>query len=204
MNRDAYLWSNSSSTGRSHERGAGWICQSWNFYSSGSKWNGSQQVTNTYHETFHQWGSTPDRWSCTSNWLVISTPFCDNTTNLKKKPGNYKFNFILAIAQTSGSLWETTIKAFNHHFRWVVGQDAMLCLPSPQIDRCLNSRPLTALSKGSSDKEVLKSEHFLVRSALQSILESDLARAVNHRLSLNRRCSEELKLKVVADVTEHY
>lgn len=40
-----------------------------------------------------------------------------------------------------------------------------------QIEGCLNSRPLTALSEDPKDLAVLTREHFLVESAPQSIPE---------------------------------
>ncbi|XP_055623360.1 uncharacterized protein LOC129766789 [Toxorhynchites rutilus septentrionalis] len=139
--------------------------------------------------------------------------FCDNATNFKGADkelrnlckqlndqqlqmkvasfcadSSIQFSFIPARAPTFGGLWEAAVKAFKHHFRRVIGIDSLsaevmqtiLC----QIESCLNSRPLTALSEDPSDMEILTPGHFLVGSALQSIPEPDLAQIPENRLSL--------------------
>ena len=55
-----------------------------------------------------------------------------------------------------------------------------------QIESCLNSRPLTAISEDSSDLCALTPGHFLIGSPLQSIPEPDLASIPCNRLSLGQ------------------
>ncbi|XP_062711389.1 uncharacterized protein LOC134289517 [Aedes albopictus] len=142
-----------------------------------------------------------------------ATLYCDNATNFKgadrelrelckqlkdqqqkQKVASFcaesaiKFNFIPANAPTFGGLWEAAVKSMKHHFRRVVGLEALsteamttvLC----EIEGCLNSRPLTALSEDPSDMGVLTPGHFLVGSSLQAIPEPDLCQLPNNRLSL--------------------
>ncbi|XP_065088816.1 uncharacterized protein LOC135710229 [Ochlerotatus camptorhynchus] len=139
--------------------------------------------------------------------------FCDNATNFKGADrelrdlckqlndqqlrlkiasfcaeSSIQFNFIPANAPTFGGLWEAAVKAFKHHFRRVVGLESLssdvMCTILCQIESCLNSRPLTALSEDPSDTEALTPGHFLVGSALQSIPKPDFAQVPNNRLSL--------------------
>ncbi|XP_058448983.1 uncharacterized protein LOC131428941 [Malaya genurostris] len=99
-----------------------------------------------------------------------------------------RFQFIPARAPTFGGLWEAAVKALKYHLRRVVGfepitlevMQTVLC----QIESCLNSRPLTAISEDPSDLGALTPGHFLVGSALQSIPEPDLADVPCNRLSL--------------------
>ncbi|XP_062550901.1 uncharacterized protein LOC134215806 [Armigeres subalbatus] len=135
--------------------------------------------------------------------------FCDNATNFKGADKQLRelcsqlnhqqvasfcaesaiqFNFIPANAPTFGGLWEAAVKSMKHHFRRVVGLEA---LPSEamhtvlcQIESCLNLRPLTAVSEDPSDMDFLTPGHFLVGSALQSIPEPGLSQIPKNRLSL--------------------
>ncbi|XP_055642575.1 uncharacterized protein LOC129779234 isoform X1 [Toxorhynchites rutilus septentrionalis] len=141
------------------------------------------------------------------------TIFCDNTTNFTGAEKELKtllrqfndqqhqhtvtslcaeigiqFNFIPARAPTFGGLWEAAVKSLKHHLRRVVGLKALTAEAMQtvltQIESCLNSRPLTALSEDPNDLVVLIPGHFLVGSALQSIPEPDLAEVPVNRLSL--------------------
>ncbi|XP_038116940.1 uncharacterized protein LOC119769111 [Culex quinquefasciatus] len=99
-----------------------------------------------------------------------------------------QFHFIPARAPTFGGLWEAAVRALKHHIRRVVGTEALtteamqtvLC----QIESCLNSRPLTAVSESPNDVTAITPGHFLVGSALQSIPEPDLSGVPTNRLSL--------------------
>ncbi|XP_038106740.1 uncharacterized protein LOC119766331 [Culex quinquefasciatus] len=99
-----------------------------------------------------------------------------------------QFHFIPARAPTFGGLWEAAVRALKHHLRRVVGTEALtaeamqtvLC----QIESCLNSRPLTAVSENPNDVTAITPGHFLVGSALQSIPEPDLSGVPTNRLSL--------------------
>ncbi|XP_055623539.1 uncharacterized protein LOC129766968 [Toxorhynchites rutilus septentrionalis] len=108
------------------------------------------------------------------------TAFCAETT--------IDFHFIPARSPTFGGLWEAAVRSLKHHLRRVVALEiitaeamqTVLC----QIESCLNSRPLTALSEDPNDLEALTPGHFLVGSTLQSIPEPDLAEIPANRLSM--------------------
>ncbi|XP_055633074.1 uncharacterized protein LOC129773488 [Toxorhynchites rutilus septentrionalis] len=151
------------------------------------------------------------------------TIFCDNATNFAGAEKEFKtllrqfndqqhqhtvtslcaeigiqFNFIPARAPTFGGLWEAAVKSLKHHLRRVVGLEALTAEAMQtvltQVESCLNSRPLTALSEDPNDLAVLTPGHFLVGSALQSIPEPDLAEVPVNRLSLWQAMQRKLQL----------
>lgn len=84
-----------------------------------------------------------------------------------------------------GGLWEAAVKSFKHHFRRAVDSHTLsqneLATLLCQIEACLNSRPLTALSDDPNDLSALTPGHFLVERPLVSIpddsyLESNMSR----------------------------
>ncbi|XP_025270370.1 uncharacterized protein LOC112639710 [Camponotus floridanus] len=77
-----------------------------------------------------------------------------------------------------GGLWEAAVKSVKHHLRRVIG-DAKLTYEEmatllAQIESCLNSRPLQAMSDDPEDLEALTPGHFLVGTALNAIPTSPL------------------------------
>jgi len=76
-----------------------------------------------------------------------------------------------------GGIWEAAVKSVKHHLRRVLG-DATLTyeeMSTAQIEACLNSRPLQALSGDPDDTAAFTPGHFLVGSALTAIPEPSLA-----------------------------
>ncbi|XP_025265579.1 uncharacterized protein LOC112638301 [Camponotus floridanus] len=72
-----------------------------------------------------------------------------------------------------GGLWEAAVKSVKHHLRRVIGDvkltyEEMATLLA-QIESCLNSRPLQAMSDDPEDLEALTPGHFLVGTALNAI-----------------------------------
>ena len=88
------------------------------------------------------------------------------------------WHFIPARSPHHGGLWEAAVKSCKHHLRRTVGNAALtfeeLTTVLAQIEACLNSRPLTALTSDPSDLSPLTPGHFLVGSELTAILEPDL------------------------------
>lgn len=84
-----------------------------------------------------------------------------------------------------GDIWEAAVKSVKHHLRLVLGDatptyEEMSTLLA-QIEACLNSRPLQALSDDPDDTAALTPGHFLVGSALTAIPEPSLAgQPANH------------------------
>lgn len=85
-----------------------------------------------------------------------------------------------------GGLWEAAVRATKHHLRRVVGdtpasQEDMQTLLA-QVESCLNSRPLTALSDDPSEFVALTPGHFLIGSALESLPDVDVTEIPANRL----------------------
>ncbi|KAM0726177.1 hypothetical protein ACS0PU_008258 [Formica fusca] len=77
-----------------------------------------------------------------------------------------------------GGIWEAAVKSLKHHLRRVLG-DATLTYEEmstllTQVESCLNSRPLQALSDDPEDLSALTPGHFLVGSALTAIPEPSM------------------------------
>ena len=77
-----------------------------------------------------------------------------------------KWTFIPPYSPHFGGLWEAAVKSAKYHLRRVVGDHTLtfeeLTTLMCQIEACLNSRPLTALSDDPSDLSSLTPGHFLV------------------------------------------
>ncbi|XP_025267293.1 uncharacterized protein LOC112638911 [Camponotus floridanus] len=86
-----------------------------------------------------------------------------------------------------GGIWEAAVKSLKHHLRRVIG-DAKLTYEEmstllTQIEACLNSRPLQALSDDPEDLAALTPGHFLVGAALTAVPEPSLLDQPTSRLS---------------------
>ncbi|XP_029674528.1 uncharacterized protein LOC115242404 [Formica exsecta] len=75
-----------------------------------------------------------------------------------------------------GGLWEAAVKSFKHHLRRVLGESTLtyeeMSTLLAQIEACLNSRPLQAMSDDPDDLAALTPGHFLVGSVLNAIPEA--------------------------------
>jgi hypothetical protein len=85
-----------------------------------------------------------------------------------------------------GGLWEAAVKSFKHHlFRTVTNTNLNfeeLCTILTQIEACLNSRPLTALSSDPSDHRALTPNHFRIGGSSQPSPEPDVTDVPDQRL----------------------
>lgn len=85
-----------------------------------------------------------------------------------------------------GGLWEAAIKSFKHHLSRSVSTTKFnfeeLYTILTQIESCLNSRPLTALSSDPSDHRALTPNHFLLGGPSQISPEPDVTNVPDHRL----------------------
>lgn len=86
-----------------------------------------------------------------------------------------------------GGLWEAGIKAMKYHLKRAIGIacltfEEMITLLT-QIEACLNSRPILALSNDSDDPPILTPAHFLIGDSLIAIPEPDLIDLKITRLS---------------------
>ena len=86
-----------------------------------------------------------------------------------------------------GGLWEAAVKAVKHHLRRTIGEARLtfeeLTTFLAEVEACLNSRPLQALSDDPEDLNALTPGHFLVGGPLLAIPEPTLLDAPAGRLS---------------------
>lgn len=84
-----------------------------------------------------------------------------------------KWSFIPPRAPHFGGLWEAAVRSFKHHLKRVIGDSSLtfeeLSTLSTQIEACLNSRPLCAVSIDGRDSVPLTPGHFLIGSELISL-----------------------------------
>ncbi|XP_062714102.1 uncharacterized protein LOC115267934 [Aedes albopictus] len=109
-----------------------------------------------------------------------------------------RWHFNPPKASHFGGLWEAAIHSAQKHFVRVLGthtlaEDDMETLLA-QIECCLNSRPLIALSDDPTDFETLTPGHFLVGSALKAIPDTDFATLPSNRLRQWEQVQKMLQL----------
>lgn len=97
------------------------------------------------------------------------------------------WHFIPASAPHFGGLWEAGVRSFKHHLKRVVGAHTLSQLELAtllcQIEACLNSRPLIALTDDPESFEALTPGHFLIGRPLISVPEPSLLDVNDNRLS---------------------
>ena len=85
-----------------------------------------------------------------------------------------------------GGMWEAAVKSMKKHFRTVVGTEIFtfedLSTLLVEIEACLNSRPLCALSTSADSCEALTPGHFVIGQPLNLIPEPDTSRVPENRL----------------------
>ncbi|KMQ83983.1 hypothetical protein RF55_18660 [Lasius niger] len=86
-----------------------------------------------------------------------------------------------------GGLWKAAVKSTKHHLRRVIGDhmltyEEMVTLLS-QIEACLNSRPLSALTDDPEDLSALTPGHLLIGAPLTALPEPSLGEVPAARLS---------------------
>lgn len=95
---------------------------------------------------------------------------------------------------TAGGLWEAAVKSLKHHLRRVLGEQRLtfeeFSTLLAQIEACLNSRPLVAVTEDPEDLDCLTPGHFLVSGPL---LELPL-NAYDYNISLTTRWRQTEKM----------
>lgn len=93
----------------------------------------------------------------------------------------------MAFQPPFGGLWETAVKSTKHHLRRVIGEQHLtfeeMSTLLHQIEACLNSRPLQAMSDDPGDLKVLTPGHFLIGDALLSLPDPITEDVPTYRLS---------------------
>ncbi|XP_043485177.1 uncharacterized protein LOC122513015 [Leptopilina heterotoma] len=100
------------------------------------------------------------------------TIMSDNANN------SIKWSFIPPYSPHMGGLWEAAVKSAKSHLKTVINETPLtveeLYTVIVQIESILNSRPLYPLSADINNLNVLTPGHFLIGTALNSILEEDV------------------------------
>ncbi|XP_071575678.1 uncharacterized protein [Temnothorax nylanderi] len=86
-----------------------------------------------------------------------------------------------------GGLWEAAVKSTKFHLRRVIGETTLtfeeMATFLAQVEACLNSRPLQALSDDPDDVTALTPEHFLIGAPLLAAPEPSLGERPDNTLS---------------------
>jgi len=86
-----------------------------------------------------------------------------------------------------GGLWEAAVKSTKHHLRRVIGDTTLtfeeISTLLAQVEACLNSRPLRALSDDPDDLSALTPGHLLIGAPLVAIPEPSLSERTDNSLS---------------------
>ncbi|XP_039311341.1 uncharacterized protein LOC105201279 [Solenopsis invicta] len=89
-----------------------------------------------------------------------------------------EWHFNPPAAPHFGCLWEAAVEAFKHHLRRVIGESTLtyeeMATFLAEVEACLNSRSLQALSEDADELDVLTPGHFLVGGPLKAIPEPAL------------------------------
>lgn len=89
---------------------------------------------------------------------------------------NIEWHFNCPAWPTAGGLWERAIQSLKYHLRRVVGEQRLtfdeFSTILAQMESCLNSRPLCALTEDTEDLEYLTPAHFLTGRAGLTVIEN--------------------------------
>ncbi|XP_055590963.1 uncharacterized protein LOC129743046 [Uranotaenia lowii] len=100
---------------------------------------------------------------------------------------NIQWHLIPPRAPNFGGLWEAAVKVAKTHLVRQLGTSLLsyeeLTTVLTTIEGCMNSRPLTALSKDPNDLQTLTPAHFLVRKSMSPLPEPDVRDIPMNRLS---------------------
>ncbi|XP_035205975.1 uncharacterized protein LOC118181006 [Stegodyphus dumicola] len=89
-----------------------------------------------------------------------------------------KWNFNPSSAPHFGGLWEAAVKAMKYHMRRAIGSQVLtfeeFATYLAEVEACLNSRPLVAISSDPDDFSVITPSHFLIGTSLKAIPEPNV------------------------------
>lgn len=98
-----------------------------------------------------------------------------------------RWQFHPPAAPHFGGLWEAAVKAMKHHLRRIIGETRLtfeeMATFLAEVEACLNSRPLQALTDDPEDLSALTPGHFLVGTPLIAIPEPMLLDVPTGRLN---------------------
>jgi len=127
----------------------------------------------------------------------------NSTTNehMSKELSNdhIRWHFNPAGSPHMGGLWEAGVKSAKYHLHRIVGSYRLtyeeLTTTVNQIEACLNSRPLTAISTDPNDLTALTPGHFLIGGPMTSMPEPCLKHLKDGHLS---------RWQLVQRMTQHF
>ncbi|XP_018401614.1 PREDICTED: uncharacterized protein LOC108778819 [Cyphomyrmex costatus] len=98
-----------------------------------------------------------------------------------------RWHFNPPAAPHFGGLWEAAVKSVKHHLRRVIGEITLtyeeMATFLAEVEACLNSRPLQALTDDPDDLDALTPGHFLIGAPLIAIPEPSLLDTSSNALS---------------------
>ncbi|CAK1589701.1 unnamed protein product [Parnassius mnemosyne] len=88
-----------------------------------------------------------------------------------------EFHFNAPSWPSAGGLWEAAVKSLKYHIKRVIGEQKLTfeeySTILTQLEACLNTRPLCALTEDVEDLDFLTPSHFLTGTADVTILETE-------------------------------
>jgi hypothetical protein len=97
------------------------------------------------------------------------------------------WKFIPPHAHHFGGLWEAAIKSMKYHLRRTLGTKIATCEELynllTEIEACVNSRPICALSNDPHESTYLSTGHFLIGEPLTQLPSLDYTTVKSNRLS---------------------
>ncbi|XP_031639210.1 uncharacterized protein LOC116351270 [Contarinia nasturtii] len=100
-----------------------------------------------------------------------------NNTERLEGEFNLKWNFITPRAPHQGGIYEAAVKSMKHHLTRVIGETTLTfeeyATLLSQVEACVNSRPLYALSDDPTSLNALTPAHFLIGEALIQLPDED-------------------------------
>ncbi|XP_067205343.1 uncharacterized protein [Linepithema humile] len=125
----------------------------------------------------------------------LSTTFCRivNSSDLGTQlaTDGTSWHFIPLAAPHFGDIWEAGVKSMKHHLRRVVGNHTLLSDEFAtllcQIEVCLNSRPISALTADPENFATLTPGHFLIGALLAAVPEESVLELQENRWSRYQR-----------------
>lgn len=109
-----------------------------------------------------------------------------------------RWSFIPPGSPHFGGIWESAVRSAKHHLLKLLGENPEspedLATLLTQVEACLNSRPLTALSDDPNDMEPLTPAHFLIGSSLQTVPDINFQDLPSNRLNRMQQMQQKMQL----------
>lgn len=103
---------------------------------------------------------------------IISTEFLSDISEM-----NIAWHSNAPLWASAGGLWEAAVKSLKYHLRRVIGEQKLtfeeFSTLLTQLEACLNSRPLCAITEDPDDINYLTPSHFLASGPVLSIIETE-------------------------------